>query len=299
MSVWDRREVSGGTTERIGIVTGASSGIGLYTALGLARTGMRVVMVGRDRDRTEAARRFVSDRVRAPQVETALADFASLAEVRRLAAEILAAHDRLDLLVNNAGLFSPKFQLSADGYELTFAVNHLAPFLLTNLLLERLKATASANIGSTSVGSARIVTVASRAHRGNRIDLATIAGPRDWTMLKAYGRSKLCNILFTRELAARLQGTGVTAICLHPGVVATGIAQRGGVVELGWRLMKPFMVSPEKGAETSLFLATTPDPAPFHGGYVVGRALTPPDPAALDDDLARRLWEESARLVGM
>ena len=299
MGVWDRREVSGGASERIGIVTGASSGIGLYTALGLARTGMRVVMGGRDRDRTEAARRFVSDRARAPQVETALADFASLAEVRRLAAEILAAHDRLDLLVNNAGLFSPKFQLSADGYELTFAVNHLAPFLLTNLLLERLKATASADLGSASVGSARIVTVASRAHRGNRIDLATIAGPRDWTMLKAYGRSKLCNILFTRELAARLHGAGVTAICLHPGVVATGIAQRGGVVELGWRLMKPFMVSPEKGAETSLFLATTPDPAPFDGGYVVGRALTPPDPAALDDDLAGRLWEESARLVGM
>ncbi len=277
------------TAERVGIVTGASSGIGLYTALGLARTGMRVVMVGRDRDRTEAARRFVSDRVRAPQVETALADFASLAEVRRLAAEILAAHDRLDLLVNNAGLFSPKFQRSADGYELTFAVNHLAPFLLTNLLLDRLKSSAPA----------RIVTVASRAHRGNRIDLATIAGPQHWTMLKAYGRSKLCNILFTRELAARLRGTGVLATSLHPGVVATGLAQRGGVVELGWRLMKPFMVSPEKGAETSLFLATIPDPAPFHGGYVVGRALARPDPAALDDDFARRLWEESARLVGM
>lgn len=281
-------------TERIGIVTGASAGIGLHTALGLARTGMRVVMVGRDRERTEAACRFVSDRVQAPQVETALADFASLAEIRRLAGEILAAHDRLDLLVNNAGLFSPRFRRSADGYELTFAVNHLAPFLLTNLLLDRLKTTAAANGGSV-----RIVTVASRAHRGNRIDPATIAGPRDWTMLKAYGRSKLCNILFTRELAVRLRGTGVAAICLHPGVVATGLVQRGGWVEFGWRLMKPFMVSPEKGAETSLFLATTPDPAPFHGGYVVGRALERPDPAALDDELARRLWDESARLVGL
>ncbi|MGA8550554.1 MAG: SDR family oxidoreductase [Stellaceae bacterium] len=279
--------MASGATERVGIVTGASSGIGLHTALGLARTGMRVVMVGRDRDRTEAARRFVSDRVRGAQVETALADFASLAELRRLAAEILAAHDRLDLLVNNAGLFSPKFQRSADGYELTFAVNHLAPFLLTNLLLDRLKSSVPA----------RIVTVASRAHRGNRIDLATIAGPQDWTMLKSYGRSKLCNILFTRELTRRLQGTGVIATCLHPGVVATGLAQRGGLVELGWRLMKPFMVSPEKGAETSLFLATVPDPAPFHGGYVVGRALERPDPVALDDKLARRLWDESARLV--
>ena len=281
--------MASGTTERVGIVTGASAGIGLYTALGLARTGMRVVLVGRDRTRTEAARRFITERVRGAQLEIALADFASLAQIRRLAGEILSAHDRLDLLVNNAGLFSPKFRLSADGYELTFAVNHLAPFLLTNLLLDRLKASAPA----------RIVTVASRAHRGNRIDLRTIAGSQDWTMLKAYGRSKLCNILFTRELAARLRGSGVAASCLHPGVVATGIGQRGGVVELGWRLMKPFMISVEKGAETSLFLATVADPARFDGGYVVGKALAQPDPAALDDDLARRLWQESARLVGL
>ena len=277
------------TTERVGIVTGASAGIGLYTALGLARTGMRVVLVGRDRTRTEAARRFVPERVREARLEIALADFASLGQIRRLAGEILGTHDRLDLLVNNAGLFSPKFRLSTDGFELTFAVNHLAPFLLTNLLLDRLKASAPA----------RIVTVASRAHRGNHIDLRTIAGSQDWTMLKAYGRSKLCNILFTRELAARLRGSGVAASCLHPGVVATGIGQRGGVVELGWRLLKPFMISVEKGAETSLFLATVADPARFDGGYVVGKALARPDPAALDDDLGRRLWQESARLVGL
>lgn len=281
--------MASGAIERVGVVTGASAGIGLYTALSLARTGMRVVMISRDRTRTEAARHFVTDRVSGAQVETGLADFASLAAVRRLAGEILAGHDRIDLLINNAGLFSPKFQRSAEGYELTFAVNHLAPFLLTNLLLERLKASAPA----------RVVTVASRAHHGNRIDLATIAGPRDWTMLKAYGRSKLCNILFTRELAARLQGSGVVATCLHPGVVATRLAQRGGLAELGWRLAKPFMISAEKGAETSLFLATVPDPAPFNGGYVVGKALARPDSAALDDGLAQRLWDESARLVGL
>ncbi len=274
---------------RIGVVTGASSGIGLYTALGLARAGMRVVMTGRDPVRTEAARRFVTERASGAQVETALADFASLAEVRRLAGEILSRHDRLEVLVNNAGLFSPKFERSADGYEMTFAVNHLAPFLLTNLLLDRLKASAPA----------RIVTVASRAHYGARIDLATITGPRDWSMLKAYDRSKLCNILFTRELAAQLQGSGVVATCLHPGVVATTLAQRGGLAEIAWRLAKPFMISAEKGAETSVFLATVPDPAPFHGGYVVRKALARPDPAALDADLARRLWEESARLVGL
>lgn len=277
------------TAGRVAVVTGASAGIGVYTALGLARAGMRVVMTGRDRTHIDAARRFIAERAEGAQLETALADFASLAAVRRMADDIRARHDRLDLLVNNAGLFSPRYRLSQDGYETTFAVNHLAPFLLTNLLLDRLAASAPA----------RIVTVASRAHRGQRIDLATIAGPRDWSMIKAYGRSKLCNILFTRELARRLAGTGVAAVCLHPGVVATGLAQRGGLVELAWRLMKPFMISPEKGAETSLYLVAIADMAPFNGGYVVGRSLARPDPAALDDGMARRLWEESARLAGL
>jgi NAD(P)-dependent dehydrogenase (short-subunit alcohol dehydrogenase family) len=281
--------VASGTTEQVAIVTGASAGIGLYTVLGLAKAGMRVVMTGRHPARTEAARRFVVEHARGVQIETAIADFASLAEVRRLADELLARHRQIDLLVNNAGLFSPKFARSTDGYELTFAVNHLAPFLLTNLLLERLKASVPA----------RIVTVASRAHHGNQIDLETIAGPRNWSMIKAYGRSKLCNILFTRELARQLDGTGVVAVSLHPGVVATRLAQRGGLVGLAWGLMKPFMISPERGAQTSLFLATVPDPARFHGGYVVGRALAAPDRAAFDDSLARRLWAESARLVGL
>ena len=275
--------------DRIGVVTGASSGIGLYTALGLARTGMRVVIAGRDRARTEAARRFVAERAGAAQVDIALADFSRLSEVRRLAEELLAGHDRLDLLVNNAGLMSSQYRLSADGFELTFAVNHLAPFLLTNLLLDRLKASSPA----------RIVTVASEAHRRQRIDLGTLGKRGDWGQRTAYGRSKLCNILFTRELAARLAGSGVVATCLHPGIVATGIGQHGGLIELGWRLAKPFMIGAEKGAETSLFMATVPDPAPFDGGYVVGKTLARPDPAALDTGLARRLWDESARMVGL
>lgn len=281
--------MASGTQEQVGVVTGASSGIGLYTALGLARTGMQVVMTGRNRDRTEAARRFIVEQVRDARVETLLADFASLAAVRGLAAEILARHDRLDLLVNNAGLVSPNYRLSQDGYELTFAVNHLAPFLLTNLLLDRLKASAPS----------RIVTVASRAHRGQRIDLAAITGSRDWSIRKAYGRSKLCNILFTREFARWLDGTGVVATCLHPGFVSTGLGHHGGIVEIYWRLMNPFMITVEKGADTALFLATVPDPTPFNGGYVVKRTLEQPDPAALDNGMARRLWDESARLVGL
>ena len=275
--------------QRVAVVTGASSGIGLHTALGLARAGMRVVMTGRDRERTEAARRLVTERSGSNRIEVLLADLSRLAEVRRLAEEILAGHDRLDVLVNNAGLFSPRYRLSADGFELTFAVNHLAPFLLTNLLLDRLKASAPP----------RIITVASEAHRRNRLDIGDLTRPRDWTMRRAYGRSKLCNILFTRELASQLDPNEVVATCLHPGVVATGIGQRGGLAELGWRLAKPFMLSPEKGAETPVFLATVPDPRPFHGGYVIRKALAQPDPIALDKGLARRLWDESARLVGL
>ena len=281
--------VASDASQKVAIVTGASSGIGLYTALALARAGMRVIMTGRNRDRTNAARDFVTARVADAQIETALADFASLAAVRRLAAEILSRHQRVDVLINNAGLLSPGYRLSEDGYEMTFAVNHLAPFLLTNLLLDRLKASAPA----------RVVTVSSSAHRGERIDLATIAGSQGWSRRRAYGRSKLCNILFTRELARRLEGADVVAMCLHPGVVATGFGQRGGIVELGWRLAKPFMISAEKGAETSVFLATVSDPSPFNGGYLVNKRLERPDPAALDDDMARRLWEESARLVNL
>ena len=276
--------------ERLAVVTGASAGIGLYTALGLAREGMRVVMVGRDPARTERARRLVAQRSGSDRVETALADFASLAAVRRLADALLTGPDRIDLLVNNAGLISPRFQLSEDGYELTVAVNHLAPFLLTNLLLDRLRDSAPA----------RIVTVSSQAHRGARLDIAALTRPQDWTPLSAYGRSKLCNVLFTRALARRLDARKVTTACLHPGVVATAIGDRAGAIAgFGWRLIKPFLISPERGAATSLFLATVADPIPFHGAYVVGKRIAEPDAAARDDRLAEELWAESARLVGL
>lgn len=273
----------------VALVTGATAGIGLATALGLARAGFRVILAGRDEERLDEARSRVERAASAP-VDTALADFASLAAVRGLADTVLGRHERLDLLVNNAGLITPSYQLSADGYELTVAVNHLAPFLLTNLLLDRLWSSAPA----------RIVTVASQAHRGVRIDLAALVGPGDWSSLKAYGRSKLCNVLFTRALARRLAGKGVVACCLHPGIVRTAIGNRAGTLAgLGWRLVKPFLIGPEKGAETSLFLATIEDPAPFHGAYVVDRKIAQPDPAALDDGLAERLWHQSARLVGL
>jgi NAD(P)-dependent dehydrogenase (short-subunit alcohol dehydrogenase family) len=278
------------STPPIALVTGASAGIGLYTALGLARAGFSVIMAGRNNARLDRARRFVNESAESVAPEIAVADFASLAAVRRLADTVLARHDRLDLLVNNAGMMSPRYRESADGYEATIAVNHLAPFLLTNLLLDQLRASAPS----------RIITVASQAHRGARVDPASLAGGDDWSPLKAYGRSKLCNVLFTRALARRLAGTGVIATCLHPGVVATDIGNRAGTLAgFGWRLVKPFLIGPEKGARTSLFLATTPDPMRFHGAYVTDKGIVQPDRAALEDDLAERLWDESARLVAL
>jgi retinol dehydrogenase 12 len=274
----------------VALVTGATAGIGLETAIGLARAGIRVILHGRDELRTEEARYIVADRSGSGLVETAMADFASLAAVRGLAETVLSRHDRLDVLVNNAGLIAPRFRLSEEGYELTIAVNHLAPFLLTNLLLDRLRASAPS----------RIVTVASMAHRGARLDLPTLVGHQDWAPLKAYGRSKLCNILFTRALAKRLDRTGVTATCLHPGVIATKIGEgAGNVAGFGWRLIKPFLTGVDKGAETSIFLATVPDPTPFHGAYVIGRRAHMPDSPALDDNLAEALWAESERLVSL
>jgi NAD(P)-dependent dehydrogenase (short-subunit alcohol dehydrogenase family) len=275
---------------RVAVVTGASAGIGRHTALGLARSGMRVVLVGRNPERTEAARRFVAERVPGAEIETVLADFASLDSVRALAAEVLALCKRIDVLVNNAGLISPRYAVSGDGYEITVAVNHLAPFLLTNLLLGRLKSSVPA----------RIVTVASQAHRRAQLDPATMTRPADWTPLSAYGRSKLANILFTRALARRLDPAIVTACCLHPGMIATDIGDRAGsLAGLGWRLAKLFLPGPDKGAATSIFLATVADPKPFHGAYLIDKVIAEPDTAARDEGLGEVVWQESARLVGI
>jgi NAD(P)-dependent dehydrogenase (short-subunit alcohol dehydrogenase family) len=265
------------------VLTGATSGIGAAAAVELRRIGATVVPVGRDPDRLAV----ISEKV---GVEGHRADFASLADVRRLAADLLAAQPRIDVLANNVGLIAGRRTLTEDGHELTFAVNHLAPFLLTNLLLDRLRESAPA----------RVVTTSSDAHRGGLIDLDDLDGERSWSSMRAYSTSKLANVLFTRELARRTQGSGVVANCFHPGVIRTRLTRRARpLLAVGARLAAPFLGSPKTGAETLVHLAASLDAAEVSGGYFVNQRPGRPNAQAQDDSLAAALWERSEELTGL
>jgi retinol dehydrogenase 12 len=282
---------SGSMKGKTCLVTGATNGIGLATARVLAGMGATVLVHGRDAAR---GKRAVEEIVRSTGNEATTfvrADFAELADVRRFAAEIDATVPRLDVLINNAGTMSASRTWTIDGYETTFAVNHLAVFLLTLLLLDKLKRSAPA----------RIVVVASDAHRRVKLDFDDLMNVRPGGFLRAYGRSKLANVLFARMLARRLVGTGVTVNALHPGVVATHLfhdapALVRGVVATVGRL---FMITPEEGAKTSVYLASSPEVAGLSGGYYDRCRLVQPSAQALQDADAARLWEISARLVGL
>ena len=272
------------------LVTGATSGIGKETALRLATLGATVIIVARDAARGEAAAAEIGSRVPGATVEVMTADLSSLAQVRRLAGEVLARQDRLDVLVNNAGVISTRRQLTADGLEVTFAVNHLAPFLLTTLLRGLLERSAPA----------RVVTVSSAAHKQARAipwdDLPY--GGRS-AQGQAYPLSKLLNILFTSELARRLHGTGVTANCLHPGFVRTALGRDvtgalGAVLPLILRVQP----GPASGAETPVYLASSPEVARVTGGYFVKCKPAEPSALARDARAAARLWALSADLAG-
>ena len=271
------------------VVTGATSGIGKAAAAALARQGAEIIVVGRDPGRAEAtAAAIQSDGAPPPKVE--IADLARLDQVRALAGRLNRTLDRIDVLINNAGLVLNERQVTPDGYEHVFAVNHLAPFLLTNLLRPKLTASAPA----------RVITVSSDAHTAARLDLDDPNLEHGWSSWRSYSNSKLANILFTRELARRLDGTGVTANCLHPGVVRTGFGRDARpLMRVGITIAKPFMLSPERGADTMVYLASSPDVAAKTGGYYVKRQLREPSAAARDDGLARRLWEISERLTGL
>jgi retinol dehydrogenase 14 len=271
------------------LITGGTSGIGKATAIGLAAMGARVGITGRDRGRADEAAAAIARETGNPAVDVFVADLSSQAEVRRLAGEVLVAYPRLDVLINNVGGSWDTRHLTADGLEHTFALNHLAPFLLTGLLIERLKQSAPA----------RVVTVASGAHTAGRIDFDDLQGERSWSGSRAYSQSKLANVLFTHELARRLQGTGVTANALHPGVVRTsfGAEDPGRVQRLVVPFIRGFMRTPERGAATSIHLASAPDLDQVTGQYFADSKPKHSSKASYDEAVATRLWTVSADLV--
>jgi NAD(P)-dependent dehydrogenase (short-subunit alcohol dehydrogenase family) len=273
------------------LVTGGTGGIGLATATGLAGLGARVGIVGRSATRGAAAADAVRRQVPSARVDVFEADLSAQAEVRRLAAEVKGTYPRLDVLVNNVGGYWAHRHVTADRLEHTFALNHLAPFLLTHELRDLLLASAPA----------RVVTVSSGAQAMGRIDLADLQGERSYNGQRAYNQSKLANVLFTYELARRLEGTGVTATVLHPGVVRTAFGREdtGWVMRLMLPLVTPFMKTPEQGAATPVYLASSPEVAGVTGAYFADRREKRSSRASYDLALARRLWEVSAELTGV
>jgi len=271
------------------LLTGASSGIGRATALGLADEGARLILVGRTPERCEETLSLLRHRTGRDDALLLRADLSSLKEVRRLADEVLARADRLHVLVNNAGVTLLQRRLTADGLEATFATNHLAYFLLTGLLLPRLRESAPA----------RIVNVASDAHRFGRLDLSDLQNERSYRAMRVYGQSKTANILFTQELARRLTGSGVSANALHPGGIRSNLGRsEGKALELVRKLVGLFLKSPEEGARTSLYLACSPEVEGVTGRYFAKCRERRPAAHARDPELARRLWERSEELTG-
>jgi retinol dehydrogenase 12 len=274
---------------RICIITGGTSGIGKVAAREIAAKGATVVLVGRDEGKGVRTVAEIRGRTGNDWVSFQRADLSRQAEIRRLARNLVEAHPRIDVLVNNAGALFMQRRLSADGIEMTFALNHLGYFLLTNLLLERLLA----------AEAARIVNVASRAHEGATIDFDDLQGERGYTGWRAYQRSKLANILFTAELARRLAGTRVTANALHPGFVATRFGMNNGLLfRIGMRLAFTTAIGEEEGARTTVHLATSPEVDGVTGRYFVQCREAEPSAAARDMQAARRLWEISERMYG-
>jgi NAD(P)-dependent dehydrogenase (short-subunit alcohol dehydrogenase family) len=288
MEMMDVADMTGKTV----VITGANSGIGLETAVALARAGAKTLITVRDRARGEVAVADIRARSGHDVVDAVVFDLGSIASTRQGTAEILARCDRIDVLVNNAGVVLSSRRETEDGLEATFAVNHLGHFVLTELLLDRIKQSAPA----------RIVNVASTAHKGARkgLNFDDLQSSFAYGGMQVYSKSKLANIYFTTELARRLEGTGVTVNCLHPGTVATGYGRDGdssGVLAFGLKVIKPFILSAEQGARTSIYLASSPDVAGVTGKYFVKCKPRRPSAAAQNDEAARRLWERSEEIV--
>jgi NAD(P)-dependent dehydrogenase (short-subunit alcohol dehydrogenase family) len=267
------------------VITGATRGIGQAAAIELAKQGAEIVIVGREPERVDAvAAEARAAGARAP-VHTNVADLSLMADVRALAGELRERHAHIDVLANNAGALFASRKVTSEGFERTFALNHLTPFLLTNLLLDRL-------------GGGRVVTTASDAHTGGKLDLDDLQSEGSYAAMRVYGTSKLCNILFTKELARR--APELHANCFHPGVVRTGFGKNeGGVWKVLTTLAGPFFRSPERGARSLVWLALSDQTASLNGDYVVDEQVKQPSAAARDPQLARALWERSAELVGL
>ena len=276
---------------KVVVITGATSGIGQVAAERLAGMGARVLLVARDRARGATSLSRLRELGPGLAHQVHYADLSSVADTKRVAAEIAAAEPRIDVLINNAGALFNTRRVTADGLELTFATNHVAYVVLTHGLRERLVA------GAPS----RVINTASDAHRGARLAFDDLQAARGYSGFKVYGRSKLCNILYTRELARRWAGTGVTANSLHPGFVATRFGDRsGGFFSYVVRVAKLLAaISPEKGAQTLVYLASSPEVATITGGYFYKCALAQPTREAQDDAAARRLWSETVRLASI
>jgi NAD(P)-dependent dehydrogenase (short-subunit alcohol dehydrogenase family) len=276
--------------DKLCLVTGATSGIGRVTAESLARQGAKVVLVGRHRERTQAAVREIQSSTGNSTVEFLCADLSDQSQIHRLAEEITGRYPRLDILVNNAGAIFGKRLLSADGIEMTLALNHLAYFLLTLLLQPLLRA----------ASRARIINVASEAHRGVTLRLQTFQKQRRYSGWQAYKQSKLCNLLFTYALARRLEGSGITVNALHPGFVATPIGTSHGLLPSWvWRALTLTALSPEEGARTSIYLASAPEVEHLTGNYFVHCQPRRSSEASYDHAAAEQLWGESIRLTGL
>jgi len=282
--------VNSGMGGKVVLITGGTSGIGKAAATALAGMGATVVITGRNEERGKRALQEIREESGNDGVELILADLTVQDEVRRLAEELRERHNQLEVLVNNAGLVSSERTETPDGIETQLAINHLAPFLLTNLLLDLLKESAPS----------RIVTVSSDAHRWAKIDLDDLQSRKRYRGMQVYGKTKLANIMFTYELAERLEGTGVTANCMHPGGVNTNFGNnQGGPMNLLFRLFKPFMRSPEQGADTLIYLASSPEVEGMTGKYLADRKVKAASDAAYDETTRKRLWEASEELTGL
>ena len=273
------------------LITGGTSGIGEVAAIRLAEKGARIILIARDEKRAEAT--LAKLRAANPDSNhvSHLADLSLMAETKRVGEEIALREARIDVLLNNAGALFNRREETAEGLEKTFATNHMAYFVLTNVLLDKLKSTPGA----------RIVCTASDAHKGNTLDFDDLQSKKRYMGFSVYGRSKLCNILFTRELARRIAGSGMTANCLHPGFVATRFgAGSGGVMDMLLKVAKPVgAISPEEGAKTIIYLASSPDVANVSGDYFYKCKISTPTKEAQNDADAKRLWEVSAKIAGL